>query len=79
MVTMAKKNNNEPLKRLIKHMEVWKRQQEALVTLHPKYSVEGAIANARVNTLSVMLGRANTYLVGGPDADKAFEELKRKL
>ena len=79
MAIMTKKiNRNEGLKRIIETMEFWKKQQEALTLTYPKYSLDGAMANARAQTLSLSLDRAKTYLTGGPHADKVFKELKRK-
>ena len=77
---MTKKiDRNEGLKRLIKKMQVWEREQRILVTKHPKYSVDGAIANARAGTISLIMDYAKLFLVGGPAADKAFKEVERKL
>lgn len=70
---------DEGLKRLIKHMGFWKRNQKLLVHSYPKYSVDRAISNAKFDTISLILDFSETYLIGGHCSDKIFEELERKL
>jgi len=83
MGMMAKNNNLDKnyagLKRLIKHMELWKRQQKLLVHSYPQYSVDRAISNAKFNTLSIILDFAETYLIGGHYSNEIFKELERRL
>ena len=80
MGMMTKKiDRDKGLKRLVKHMGFWKRQQKLLVHSYPKYSVDRAISNAKFNTLSLILDFAETYLIGRHYSDEIFKELERRL